>query len=158
MYADNVLKGFATSFSVVMSCIISASFLEKQPLSAYFICGAMIVIASALMYSLFPVSVKPLTPRANSSSSSSVVGMEREHRTSDEEQALLLMNENRLDNNRDANDSKNQMLPIHQQENVPPQQQQEGTVSAYVDKGRAQISLEQRGSGKKKSLAASMTV
>ena len=55
MYADNVLKGFATSFSVVLSCIISAWLLESSSVMNYlFVLGAGIVVGSALIYSLYP--------------------------------------------------------------------------------------------------------
>lgn len=54
MYADNVLKGFATSFSVVLSCIISSWLLEASNMNATFTLGAATVVASALIYSLYP--------------------------------------------------------------------------------------------------------
>lgn len=53
-YADNVLKGFATSFSVVVSCLVSAHTLEHAHLSGTFLLGASVVVGSALVYSLYP--------------------------------------------------------------------------------------------------------
>ena len=56
MYADNVLKGFATSFSVVLSCVISSILLNDQSMNSCFVCGAVIVVSSALVYSLYPIT------------------------------------------------------------------------------------------------------
>jgi solute carrier family 35 (UDP-sugar transporter), member A1/2/3 len=65
MYADNVLKGFATSFSVILSCIISSWLLEAANMNAIFTLGAATVVASALVYSLFPAqSVASTIPSA----------------------------------------------------------------------------------------------
>jgi len=49
-YADNVLKVFATSFSIVISCIISALFLDFQA-NLLFVVGALLVMAATVMYS-----------------------------------------------------------------------------------------------------------
>lgn len=49
-YADNVLKVFATSFSILLSCIISAFLFDFRP-NLLFICGACLVILSTVMYS-----------------------------------------------------------------------------------------------------------
>ena len=49
-YADNVLKVFATSFSIVLSCIISAFLFDFRP-NLLFVCGAFLVILSTVMYS-----------------------------------------------------------------------------------------------------------
>lgn len=64
MYADNVLKGFATSFSVVMSCVLSAMLFDDQSFNTFFLCGAFIVVVSAFVYSSYPkVSDSQLSPR-----------------------------------------------------------------------------------------------
>lgn len=49
-FTDNIAKGFATSISIVISCIISAIFFEFS-ISIYFAIGASIVIASVILYS-----------------------------------------------------------------------------------------------------------
>lgn len=49
-YADNVLKTFATSFSIVISCIISSIFFDFHPNMA-FLMGASLVVISTVMYS-----------------------------------------------------------------------------------------------------------
>ena len=48
-YADNILKGFAASFSIITACIISYIFLDFQP-TILFICGAALVLMSSFMY------------------------------------------------------------------------------------------------------------
>jgi len=49
-YADNVLKVFATSFSIVISCVISAIFFDFHA-SGAFIVGASLVVTSTVLYS-----------------------------------------------------------------------------------------------------------
>lgn len=49
-YADNVLKVFATSFSIILSCIISAFAFDFRP-NLLFMVGASLVVASTAMYS-----------------------------------------------------------------------------------------------------------
>jgi solute carrier family 35 (UDP-sugar transporter), member A1/2/3 len=49
-YADNVLKVFATSFSIVVSCVISAVLFDFRP-NAAFVAGAGLVVAATVMYS-----------------------------------------------------------------------------------------------------------
>ena len=49
-YADNVLKVFATSFSIVVSCILSAIFFDFHA-SFAFIVGASLVVLATAMYS-----------------------------------------------------------------------------------------------------------
>ncbi len=48
-YADNILKGFAASFSIITACIISYIFLDFQP-TLLFVCGAVLVLGSSFMY------------------------------------------------------------------------------------------------------------
>lgn len=52
-YADNVLKVFATSFSILLSCIISALLFDFRP-NLWFLVGAFMVILSTAMYSKPP--------------------------------------------------------------------------------------------------------
>jgi len=49
-YADNVLKVFATSISIVISCIISAIFFDFHP-TLSFLFGTTLVMISTVMYS-----------------------------------------------------------------------------------------------------------
>lgn len=56
-YADNILKGFAASFSLVTSCFISYYYLDFQPTYLFFI-GAIFVNVSVYLYGL-PSGKKP---------------------------------------------------------------------------------------------------
>lgn len=50
-YADNILKGFATSLSIILSTVISYFLLEDfNPTSVFFL-GAVLVIAATFLYS-----------------------------------------------------------------------------------------------------------
>jgi len=57
-YADNILKGFAASFSIITSCLISYVFLDFQP-SIAFACGSVLVLGSSYIYE------KGLPPQLN---------------------------------------------------------------------------------------------
>lgn len=48
-YADNILKGFATSLAIVISCVASI-FLFNFYITFQFACGAALVICSIFMY------------------------------------------------------------------------------------------------------------
>lgn len=58
-YADNILKGFATSAAIVLSCVASMYFFDFQ-LTAQFSFGAALVMLAVYMYSKF---VPQPTPR-----------------------------------------------------------------------------------------------
>mmetsp|Transcript_8705 Transcript_8705/g.10194 ORF Transcript_8705/g.10194 Transcript_8705/m.10194 type:complete len:397 (+) Transcript_8705:114-1304(+) len=49
-YADNVLKVFATSFSIVVSCVLSAIFFDFHA-SLAFVVGASLVVIATVLYS-----------------------------------------------------------------------------------------------------------
>lgn len=51
-HADNVLKGFATSISIILSTLLSYCLFDNFNPSTNFYCGATIVIISTIMYSL----------------------------------------------------------------------------------------------------------
>lgn len=53
-YADNLLKGFATSISIVLSCMLSLLLFDDFTLSLQFLAGTATVIASTLAYSAQP--------------------------------------------------------------------------------------------------------
>jgi UDP-sugar transporter A1/2/3 len=48
-YADNILKGFATSLSIIISSIISFKLFDFQP-SFHFIIGALLVMVSLFRF------------------------------------------------------------------------------------------------------------
>jgi UDP-sugar transporter A1/2/3 len=52
-YADNILKGFATSISIILSGILSFFFFEFQP-NIWFLVGAAIVLGASFMYGQKP--------------------------------------------------------------------------------------------------------
>lgn len=49
-FTDNIAKGFATSISIIISCVISAIFFDFQVTTVFSI-GATVVVASVLLYS-----------------------------------------------------------------------------------------------------------
>lgn len=49
-YADNILKTFAASFSIVISCIISSIFFDFHA-NLMFVLGAGLVVSATVMYS-----------------------------------------------------------------------------------------------------------
>ena len=51
-YADNILKGFATSISIVLSCLLSYFLLNDFSPSLFFLVGAVLVIVAVFLYSL----------------------------------------------------------------------------------------------------------
>jgi UDP-sugar transporter A1/2/3 len=62
-YADNILKGFATSAAIVVSCVASMYFFDFQ-LSLQFTAGASLVILAVYMYSKFvPLPPTPTLPK-----------------------------------------------------------------------------------------------
>jgi len=60
-YADNVLKVFATSFSIVISCIIAAFMKDFHP-NLSFLVGASLVVMATAMYSSPERKSKPVLP------------------------------------------------------------------------------------------------
>lgn len=52
-YADNILKGYATSFSILLSTIVSI-FLFNVELKSSFVVGGVAVVVSTVVYSYFP--------------------------------------------------------------------------------------------------------
>eukprot|EP01134_Creolimax_fragrantissima_P004914 CFRG4914T1 len=64
-YADNILKGFATSVSIILASIISIFFFDFHP-SNYFLVGSSMVIGAVGMYSRPDAPPKPILPTGNS--------------------------------------------------------------------------------------------
>ena len=68
-YADNILKGFATSLSIILSCIASV-FLFDYIISLKFTIGAALVIVAIYLYG------RPSTPKPAAQPSSPVLPMD----------------------------------------------------------------------------------
>jgi len=56
-YADNILKGFATSLAIILSCIASVYLFEFN-LTLQFSLGTLLVMASVFLYSYTPKDKK----------------------------------------------------------------------------------------------------
>ncbi|XP_036389118.1 UDP-galactose translocator [Megalops cyprinoides] len=76
-YADNILKGFATSFSIVVSTVTSV-YLFGFHVDLLFTLGAGLVIGAVYMYSL-PKATSPSSSSSSSSSSSTVSSSSSAH-------------------------------------------------------------------------------
>ncbi|ESO08784.1 hypothetical protein HELRODRAFT_74511 [Helobdella robusta] len=65
-YADNILKGFATSGSIIIACLVSMVLFDFQPNSLFYL-GTIFVMLSVYMYSKYVYSDvgKPLSMTAN---------------------------------------------------------------------------------------------
>lgn len=50
-YADNIAKNFATSISILLSCIASVLFFDDFVLSSNFVVGALLVVYATYLYS-----------------------------------------------------------------------------------------------------------
>lgn len=53
-YADNVLKGFATSISIILSAIVSAMYFQDISINKSFCVGALVVLSSVYLYGYVP--------------------------------------------------------------------------------------------------------
>lgn len=76
-YADNILKGFATSAAIVVSCIASV-YLFNTRIDLMFALGTLLVVVSVFLYSYMPKSLSGVVATAqllpvSSSSAGSVV-------------------------------------------------------------------------------------
>ena len=65
-YADNILKGFATSLAIIISCFVSVFFFSFQ-LNLQFIFGAGLVISAVYLYGTSATSA-PKVPTGTHSS------------------------------------------------------------------------------------------
>lgn len=66
-YADNILKGFATSLAIIITCVV-AIFLFGFQLTVQFVIGAGLVIASIFLYGYTPKqksAIKTSLPNLN---------------------------------------------------------------------------------------------
>ena len=57
-YADNVLKGFATSVSIIISVLFSALYLSETELSFEFTAGTGVVCLAAYVYGTMPAAAQ----------------------------------------------------------------------------------------------------
>lgn len=64
-YADNVLKGFATSLSIILSALFSFQYFHDVDLNAGFVVGAGIVLTSVYLYGRGSTPHPKLTPSDN---------------------------------------------------------------------------------------------
>lgn len=62
-YADNILKAFATSIAIVISCVASIFLFEHYP-NYLFTLGAIFVIISTIIYGAFPYNITAAKPSA----------------------------------------------------------------------------------------------
>lgn len=53
-YADNVLKGFATSLSILISAFVSAYLFGDVDINQAFLCGCLVVLASVFAFGYVP--------------------------------------------------------------------------------------------------------
>lgn len=71
-YADNILKGFAASFSILTSCIVCIFVFDWRP-SLMFIIGAVLVNYSMKLYSDNPLKMKAEDGDSSSTSSNNII-------------------------------------------------------------------------------------
>lgn len=64
-YADNILKGFATSFAIIISCVVSVHLFDFH-ISGQFLLGAALVISAVLLYGRPQNQIKPGSDRPGS--------------------------------------------------------------------------------------------
>jgi len=60
-YADNIMKGFATSAAIILSCVASVYFFDYV-ITLQFTVGTMLVIASVYLYGKADMAAKPKLP------------------------------------------------------------------------------------------------
>merc|ERR1719187_1277895 len=62
-YADNILKGFATSVSIIMSSLVSWLLLDDLSPGLPFLLGTCLVLAASLLYGLPSSPAAPSRPK-----------------------------------------------------------------------------------------------
>ena len=75
-YADNILKGFAASLSIIISVVMSV-YLFGFSIDLQFVCGAAMVIGAIVMYSIR----KTAADHTSSSSMGAVEGQRTDSRS-----------------------------------------------------------------------------
>jgi UDP-sugar transporter A1/2/3 len=61
-YADNILKGFATSLSIILATVLSVVVFGNA-ISALFVMGAALVLVAVALYGTFPAAPAPQAPQ-----------------------------------------------------------------------------------------------
>ncbi|CAH0479140.1 unnamed protein product [Peronospora belbahrii] len=61
-YSDNIVKNFGTSFSLVLSCIIS-NYMFDQTATLFFYVGVLMVVGSVFVYGDSRFAIKPVTKK-----------------------------------------------------------------------------------------------
>lgn len=89
-YADNILKGFATSLAIIITCIASI-FIFNFSLTIQFSIGAALVIGAIFLYSYVPKPSKTDAKKARSLEMNNV-DIEKEMNRDDVEASEGLMN------------------------------------------------------------------
>lgn len=73
-YADNILKGFANSISIILTGLISYLFMGDFVLSGFFVVGSILVVIATYVYGLpdksAPPAPVPVLPKAVDKSAS----------------------------------------------------------------------------------------
>jgi solute carrier family 35 (UDP-sugar transporter), member A1/2/3 len=72
-YADNVLKVFATSFSIIISCMISAIFFDFHANFTFIIGAGLVVIATAIYSAPDSRAKSPLLPMSTTPRKTGVI-------------------------------------------------------------------------------------
>lgn len=65
-YADNVMKGFATSISILISCVVSYSLFHDVSINLAFILGGVVVLASVFAFGYTPPVVSNVVAKNQS--------------------------------------------------------------------------------------------
>lgn len=91
-YADNILKGFATSIAIIVSCLASV-YLFDTVIDFVFAFGTLLVVVSVVLYSYTPPS-----PQLPVSSTSSLSSSPRSLK-SDESDLIYLKSQDSSDSN-----------------------------------------------------------
>jgi solute carrier family 35 (UDP-sugar transporter), member A1/2/3 len=60
-YADNVLKGFATSLSILISAFVSSYLFGDVDINKAFLFGCIVVLASVFAFGYNPASITKVT-------------------------------------------------------------------------------------------------
>jgi UDP-sugar transporter A1/2/3 len=63
--SGSIVKGFATSGSIIISCLLSSLLFKDTTMNVKFLFGALVVMLSTLMYSMIAVS-RSSAEKANS--------------------------------------------------------------------------------------------
>lgn len=86
-YADNILKGFATSLAILISCVASIYLFEFQ-LTVQFALGATLVICSIFLYGYDPGTVTSAVALANGGSKLKLVKNDSDNDEQEKERFL----------------------------------------------------------------------